>query len=157
MLRSLLGELSEEWVTRNEGPDTWSPRDVVAHLIHGEHEDWIERARIILDHGETRAFEPFDRFDFARFAVGKSTRELIEEFATLRERNLATLADLKLTEDRLALTGRHPAFGPVTLAQLMATWAVHDLAHIHQITRVLAKQYDLEVGPWKAYLGVLQQ
>jgi uncharacterized damage-inducible protein DinB len=156
-LNSLLGELSEEWVLKNEGPNTWSPFDIVGHLIHGEETDWIPRARIILEQGEERAFEPFDRFAMFEKSKGKSLSELLKEFEQLRASNLAELESMNLTSQLLAKNGKHPELGVVTLSQLLATWAVHDLNHIGQIVRVMAKQYGEAVGPWKAYLSILQK
>ena len=156
ILRAQLYGVSQSWTRSNEGPDTWSPHDVVAHLIHGEHADWIPRARIILAGDEHSTFTPFDReggFDEAR---GTPLNALVETFGTLREANLKTLDGFTLTERHLAMAARHPKFGRVTMRQLLATWVVHDLNHIVQINRVMAKQYDAEVGPWKEFLGVLQ-
>lgn len=157
VLQTLLGSLPDSWLTHDEGPDTWSPRDVVGHLIHGELDDWIPRTKIILNHGESRPFEPFDRFAFRERIKGKSCAELLDEFAALRKANLETLAGLDLSAGQLAQRGTHPAFGSVTLAQLIATWAVHDLSHIYQIARVMASRYETDVGPWKEYLGVLKK
>ncbi len=154
-LRVLLRGLPAGWTSNNEGPDTWSPYDVLGHLVHGEKTDWIGRARRILDHGESQPFEPFDRFAQFRDSKGKSLEDLLEEFADLRARNLDTLRGLELAAEQLELKGRHPNLGVVTLGQLLATWAVHDLGHIAQITRVMAKQYAGNVGPWLAYLPVL--
>ncbi len=154
-LRALLQDLPAGWTSNHEGPDTWSPYDVLGHLIHGEKTDWIGRARMILDHGDSRPFEPFDRFAQFRDSEGKSLGELLDEFAELRAQNLETLRGLGLTIEQLERKGRHPNLGRVTLGQLLATWAVHDLGHIAQITRVMAKQYAGEVGPWRAYLPVL--
>lgn len=155
-LRILLHDLPEPWLKGNEGGDSWSPFDVIGHLIHGEKTDWIPRARIILEHGESRPFDPFDRFAQFEASKGKTIAELLEIFMLLRQENLATLAHMQLTEEQLALTGTHPAFGRVTLAQLLATWVVHDLDHIGQIARVLAKQYTHNVGPWIEYLSILR-
>ncbi|MFQ5790975.1 MAG: DinB family protein [Acidobacteriota bacterium] len=156
-LRSLLSDLSAGWVTRNEGPDTWSPFDVVGHLIHGEETDWIERIKTILEHGEAAAFEPFDRFAMLEKSKGKTFGELLDSFEALRKRNLQTLSDLDLTEEELSRKGIHPALGTVTLEQLIATWVVHDLNHLAQIARVMAKQYQEAVGPWEEYLRILQR
>lgn len=154
---TLLRGTSASWHGINEGPDTWSAFDVVGHLIHGEETDWVPRARIILEHGESRAFEPFDRFaQFSRFS-GWSLDRLLDRFAELRRANLETVRDWQLTEDQLALPGRHPELGPVNLRQLLATWAVHDLNHIAQISRVMAKRYTQEVGAWRAYLSILNR
>ncbi len=156
-LRALLQGLPAGWTSNNEGPDTWSPFDVVGHLVHGEKTDWIGRARIILEHGEGRTFEPFDRFAQFRDSAGKSLEDLLDEFEELRAGNLDTLRGFELTPEQLELRGRHPGLGVVTLGQLLATWAAHDLGHVAQITRVMAKQYAGEVGPWRAYLSVLKR
>ncbi len=155
-LNALLRDLPEAWTLRNEGENTWSAFDVVAHLNHCERTDWIPRARIILQFGETRAFEPFDRQGHVSESQGKSLAQLLDEFARLRSENLDQLRALNLRPEDLALRGRHPAFGAVTLSQLLATWAAHDLTHLHQISRTMAHQYREAVGPWRAYLGVLQ-
>ena len=155
--RSLLGGVSDAWTTPNEGPDTFSAFDNLGHLIHGERADWIPRARIILAQGANRRFEPYDRFAQYRESKGKTTAQLLDEFAQLRAENLATLRGWKLGDRELALEGEHPAFGSVTLRQLLATWVAHDLGHIAQTTRVLAKQYREAVGPWRAYLPVLDR
>ncbi len=156
-LRALLSGLSDAWTTTNEGPDTFSAFDNVGHLIHGERTDWIPRARIILAQGQDRRFEPYDRFAQTRESKGKSLAELLDEFASLREENLATLRGWKLSEAELALQGEHPELGLVTLRQLIATWVVHDLGHVAQIARVMAKRYGEAVGPWRAYLPVLDR
>jgi hypothetical protein len=139
----------------NEGPDTWSPYDVLGHLIHGEETDWIPRARIILEHGESQAFEPFDRFAQFEKSKGKSPAQLLDAFETLRKRNLAVLAQMNITPDQLSLSGRHPELGSVTLSELLATWVAHDLSHIAQAVRVMCKQYSAAVGPWREYLPIL--
>ncbi len=154
-LRALLQGLPAGWTSNNEGPGTWSPYDVLGHLIHGEKTDWIGRARRILDHGESRTFEPFDRFAQFRDSEGKSLEDLLEEFAERRAQSLGTLRALALTPEQLELKGRHPELGVVTLGQLLATWVAHDLGHVAQITRVMARQYGDQVGPWRAYLPVL--
>jgi hypothetical protein len=156
-LNSLLRPLSDPWIRNNEGPESWSPFDVIGHLIYAEETDWIPRARIILEHGEARAFDPFDRFAQFERSRGKSLAELLDTFAMLREQNLATLRQMKLTPDKLELRGTHPALGQVTLGQLLATWAVHDLSHIGQIARVMCKQYTEAVGPWKEFLPMLSR
>ena len=156
-LRALLDGLPPAWIEATEGPDTWSPYVVVGHLIHGERADWIPRARIILAQGETRRFEPYDRYAQFRESEGKSMAELLEEFAALRAANLATLEAWRLTDAQLALEGEHPAFGAVTLRQLLATWVAHDLSHLTQVSRVMAKQYREAVGPWRAYLSVMDR
>ena len=156
VLKAMLGGLSDDWIKNNEGPDTWSPYDIIGHLIHGEKTDWVPRMEIILSQKSDSAFEPFDRF--AQFAAseGKSLDRLLDEFATLRKQNLERLHSHNLTQGHLMLKGKHPAFGPVTMAQLLSTWVVHDLNHISQISRVMAKQYKVEVGPWVEYLGILK-
>jgi hypothetical protein len=155
--RALLGGLPEAWTAPNEGPDTFSAFDNVGHLIHGERADWIPRARIILAQGPDRRFEPYDRFAQRRESEGKSMAELLDEFARLRAENLATLRGWRLSERELALEGEHPALGTVTLRQLLSTWVAHDLGHVAQTARVLAKQYREAVGPWRAYLPVLDR
>ena len=154
-LDALLRDLPDTWTHTREGDDTWSPFDIVGHLIHGERTDWMTRARMILESGEERTFDRFDRVAQMRDSEGKSLAGLLDEFAQLRGENLRDLRALNLTEEDLARRGRHPAFGPVTLSQLLSTWAVHDLTHLHQISRVMAHQYEEAVGPWTAYLGVL--
>jgi hypothetical protein len=154
-LDALLRDLPESWTLRNEGEKTWSPFDVVGHLIFGERTDWMPRARMILQYGETRTFEPFDRWAQERESQGKSLGQLLDEFGHLRTRNLEELRGLNLRAEDLGRRGRHPALGVVTLSELLATWAVHDLTHLHQISRTMAHQYREAVGPWGAYLGVL--
>jgi hypothetical protein len=156
-LNSLLRDLPEPWLVQNEGPDTWSPYDVIGHLIHGEETDWIPRAKIILEHGETRAFEPFDRVAMFEVSKGKSITELLDTFARLRAENLRELQAMNLTSELLDKRGRHPELGMVTLRQLLSTWVVHDLGHIRQVVRVMSKQYGDAVGPWKAYLSILAE
>ena len=155
--RALLSGLPDVWTTTNEGPDTFSPFDTLGHLIHGERADWIPRARIVLDQGEHRRFEPYDRFAQIRESEGKQLAQLLDEFAQLRAKNLATLRAWNLTDRELALEGEHPSLGTVTLRQLLATWVVHDLGHIAQTTRVMAKHYRDAVGPWRQYLPVLDR
>lgn len=155
VLNQLLRGLPDGWIMRNEGPDTWSPYDIVGHLIHGDEADWIPRARIILEHGEARAFEPFDRFAQFEKSKGKSLAELLDKFEPLRRQNLEELNKMNVTAVLLRKRGRHPDLGEVTLGQLIATWTVHDLSHISQITRVMCKQYGDTVGPWKEYLPIL--
>lgn len=154
-LDALLRALPDGWVMAHEGGDTWSPFDVVGHLIHGERTDWVPRARIILEHGDARPFDTFDRL--AQFAAseGRTLASLLDEFATLREESLRELASLRLTDADLDRRGRHPELGAVTLRQLLATWMAHDLDHVVQIARVLARQYSDEVGPWRAYLRII--
>jgi hypothetical protein len=155
--RALLGGLSESWTAPNEGPDTFSAFDNVGHLIHGERADWMPRARIILAQGANRTFEPYDRFAQVHESHGKTLATLLDEFSTLRAENLATLRGWRLTEAQLALQGEHPALGTVTLAQLLSTWVAHDLGHLAQTSRVMAKQYREAVGPWRVYLPVLDR
>lgn len=155
--RALLTGLPDVWTARNEGPDTFSPYDNVGHLIHGERTDWIPRARIILAQGANRRFEPYDRFAQIRESKGKNLEQLLDEFAKLRTENLTTLRGWNLTDRELALEGEHPELGTVTLRQLLATWVAHDLGHVAQTTRVMAKQYRDAVGPWRAYLPVLDR
>ena len=156
-LNSLLRDLPEPWLVQNEGLETWSPYDIVGHLIHGEETDWIPRAKIILEHGETRAFEPFDRVAMFETSKGKSIGELLDMFAQARAENLRELESMNLTSDLLDKRGRHPELGVVTLRQLLSTWVVHDLGHIRQVVRVMSKQYRDAVGPWKAYLSILEE
>ncbi len=156
VLRVWLGGLGEAWLIADEGPDTFSPKEVVGHLLHAEEADWIPRARRILEHGESRAFEPFDRFAQRALLERHSTEELLDRFAAARAGSLATLRGWRLDPERLARRGTHPAFGPVTLGQLLSTWAVHDLGHLAQIARVMAKRYAADVGPWMEYLPVLR-
>ena len=155
-LDALLRDLPEEWTLRNEGANTWSAFDVVGHLIHGDRTDWMPRARMILRFGETRAFEPFDRWGQVRESQGKPLGQLLDEFARVRSENLGELRGLDLREEDLERRGRHPALGVVTLSELLATWAAHDLTHLHQISRVMAHQYRHAVGPFGPYLGVMQ-
>ena len=155
-LNALLRDLPETWTFRNEGENTWSAFDVVGHLIHGERTDWMPRARMVLQVGETRTFESFDRWGHLRESQGKSLGQLLDEFARLRSENLGYLRALKLRQEDLDLRGRHPSFGVVTLSELLATWAAHDLTHLHQISRVMAHQYRKAVGPWSTNLGVLK-
>ncbi len=154
-LNALLRGISDDWISNNEGPETWSPYDIIGHLIHGEKTDWIPRMEIILSGSGERQFEKFDRFAQFEASKGKTSDELLDEFIALREKNLLLLRSKNLRQADLAKTGIHPAFGEVTLAQLLATWAVHDLNHIAQISRVMAVQYKTAVGPWVEYLGIL--
>jgi hypothetical protein len=155
-LNALLRDLPEAWTLGNEGKNTWSAFDIVGHLIHGERTDWMPRTKMILQFGDTRTFEPFDRRTAEQESQGKPLGQLLDEFARLRSENLGELQGLHLRPEDLQRRGRHPAFGVVTLSQLLATWAAHDLTHLHQISRVMAHQYREAVGPWSAYLGVLQ-
>lgn len=154
-LDALLRGLPPAWAVAHEGGQTWSPFDVVGHLIHGERTDWVPRARIILEHGEARAFDRFDRFAQFTASEGRTLASLLDEFALLRRESLRALASLGLTESDFDRRGRHPELGVVTLRQLLATWVAHDLDHIVQISRVLARQYTDEVGPWRAYLRII--
>lgn len=156
VLTNLLSGLSEEWTYQNEGPDTWSPYDVIGHLIHGENTDWIPRAQVILSESNDKNFVPFDRFAQFEKSKGKSTNDLLAEFTSLRKNNLQVLDSMDINEDNLKKTGVHPEFGAITLKQLLSCWVAHDLGHIVQISRVMAKQYKEEVGPWTKYLKVLE-
>jgi hypothetical protein len=156
-IEALLKGLSEEWIGANEGPETWSPYDVVGHLIHGEEDDWIPRLKIILDTGTDHRFRPFNRTAMFEKSKGKPLRQLLEEFKKRRAESLLELKAAGLSEEDLMRTGIHPEFGEVTLRQHLACWVAHDLSHIAQIARVMAKQYKDEVGPWKKYLPVLSQ
>jgi uncharacterized damage-inducible protein DinB len=153
ILRELLSGLSDDWTHHPYGENTWSAREVVAHLVYCEIEDWIPRARIILEHGDSRAFDPFDRAGHVEPSRGKSLDELLDEFEDLRRRNLALVRSWNLTD--LDRRGRHPALGPVTLRNLLATWAVHDLNHIAQVCKAMAHQYREAAGPWEKYLSIL--
>src|SRR3954471_16175922 len=153
-LNALLRDLPETWTLRGEGDKTWTAFDVIGHLIHAERADWIPRARIILQHGDSQ-FAPFDRLGHEREIRGKSLGELLDEFARVRSENLSELRALHIQPEDLDRPGRHPALGSVTLSQLLATWAAHDLTHLHQISRIMAYQYREAVGPFSAYLGVL--
>jgi hypothetical protein len=156
-LRSMLSGLPESWTIATEGPETWSPYDIVGHLIHGERTDWIPRARIILGQGPDRRFTPYDRFAQFRESTGKTLPDLLNEFEALRRENLDTLASWNLDESTLSLEGEHPEFGAVTLRQLLSTWVVHDLGHVAQVARVMAKQYREAIGPWEAYLPIVNR
>jgi hypothetical protein len=156
-LRSMLSGLPASWTSATEGPETWSPYDIVGHLIHGERTDWIPRAQIVLDQGAHRRFTPYDRFAQFRESKGKTLAELLDEFERLRATNLETLAAWQLTESQFALEGQHPELGAVTLRQLLAAWVVHDLGHIAQCARVMAKQYREAIGPWDEYLPIVNR
>jgi hypothetical protein len=156
VLRAMLVGLGDEWIHSNYGEDTFSPYDVVGHLITGEKTAWLDRARMILEHGTSRAFESYDRYAQFERSRGRSLAQLLDEFQALREANLKSLADLNLTNDDLARTGMHPMLGEVTLENLLATWVAHDLNHIAQIARCMATQYAEAVGPWREYLSVLK-
>jgi hypothetical protein len=154
-LNALLADLPDDWVLANEGPETFSPYDVIGHLIEGEENDWIPRARIILEQGEARPFDKFERFAMYEKSKGKSLRELLAQFEELRGENLRQLDEMKLTPELLQKRGSHPALGAVTLSQLLSAWVVHDLGHVRQIVRVMAKQYRDAIGPWTAYLSIV--
>jgi hypothetical protein len=155
-LNALLRALPYMWTHSTEGKETWSAFDIVGHLIIADRTDWMPRVRTILEHGEARPFEPFDRFAQTRESQGKSLEQLLDDFALVRKASLAALQALNLQSADLALRGTHPALGAVTLSELLATWAVHDLTHLHQLSRVMAYQYRDAVGPWRSFLGVLQ-
>ena len=157
VLKSLLTGLSKEWIKNNEGKDSWSPYDIVGHLIFGEKTDWMVRIKIILSESENKCFEPFDRFAQLNEDPSRPIDDLLNEFKLLREKNLHELTLLNITQKNYNKTGIHPEFGEVTLKQLISTWAVHDLGHIAQLSRVMAKQYTQEVGPWINYLGILKK
>ena len=155
-LGALLRGMPDEWIHANEGEGTWSAYDVLGHLIHGERTDWIPRVKTILEHGESRAFDPFDRLAQFAESKGKTLSSLLDEFAVVRAGSLTELARLNLKDADLDRRGRHPAFGAVTLRQLLATWVAHDFDHLMQIARVMGRQYTDEVGPWRAYLRVIE-
>ena len=155
VLQSLLAGLSDDWIMPNEGPETFSPYDVVGHLIHGEKTDWVPRAKMILEFGNTKTFERYDRFAQYEESKGKSLQQLLEEFEVIRRENMNWIKSLNLTEDDLGRRGMHPVLGEVTLRNLLATWVAHDLTHIAQITRVMAKQYKEEMGPWPEFFRIL--
>ena len=155
VLDALLRGLPEAWVHENEGPDTWSSFDVVGHLIEAEETNWIPRIRHLIRQGESAMFPPFDRFGFVEKSKGRSMAEVLDAFASARARSLRDLEELPLAAADLERRGWHPDFGPVTLGQLLATWAVHDLNHLGQIVNVLARQHTEAVGPWRAFLGIL--
>lgn len=155
-LNALLRDLPDSWTRQNEGGKTWSAFDVVGHLIHGERTDWIPRAERILEFGENRAFDPFDRWAQEKESQGKTLPELLDEFARLRSENLNRVRALNLKPQDYQRRGKHPALGVVSLSELLATWAAHDLTHLHQISRIMAHQYRDAVGPWSAFLGVMK-
>ncbi len=156
-LTAMVGGMPESWLKCNEGAGTWSAYDIVGHLIHGELTDWIPRARMILEHGETRPFTPFDRCAMFREDQTRPVSDLLDQFAFMRAENVSILEGLNLASDDLARRGTHPELGPVTLGQLLSSWVVHDLGHVSQIARVTAKQYSHEVGPWTEYLTILKK
>lgn len=153
--RQLLGGLDSDWILSDEGPETFSPFEVVGHLIHGEKTDWVVRAKWILEKGNTEAFEPYDRFAQARESKGKSMDQLLEEFRLIREQNIAWLRSVSWQPEDFSKTGLHPVLGEVSMKNLLSTWVVHDLTHLAQITRVMAKQYKTEMGPWPAFFRIL--
>jgi hypothetical protein len=155
-LNALLRGLPNTWVRCNEGKDTWSAFDILGHLIFGERTDWMPRVRIVLEYGEARPFDPFDRFAQSTGSQDQSLEQLLDDFARLRKENLTALQALNLQPEDLSRRGRHPTLGVVTLSELLAAWTVHDLTHVHQLSRVMAHQYRDAAGPWSAYLGVLQ-
>jgi uncharacterized damage-inducible protein DinB len=154
-LRALLADVPEAWTRATEGPGTWSPYDVVGHLIHGERTDWVPRVEHMLRHGDAVPFPPFDREAMFKASAGASLAELLDTFARARGESLARLAALGLTDADLARRGRHPELGPVTLGQHLATWVAHDLSHVGQVVRVMVRQYTDAVGPWRKYLSLL--
>jgi len=156
VLDLLLRDLPQPWIRATEGPETWSPYDVVGHLISGDRNDWLPRAEILLAHGESKPFTPFDRTAQFELSKGKTLAQLLDEFKAVRAESISRLEALKLAPADLEKTGQHPAFGRVTLAQLLATWVAHDLDHIMQIARVMGKQYSDAVGPWRQYLRIIE-
>jgi hypothetical protein len=156
VLRTMLQDLPEPWISTNEGPGTWTPFDVVGHLIHGERADWIPRVEHILQHGDRVPFPAFDREAMFTASQGRSLNELLDTFDQVRRESLSRLSELGLTDADMARHGRHPAFGVVTLGQHMATWVAHDMSHLGQVVRVMARRYSEAVGPWKAYLSILR-
>jgi len=156
-LQALMQGLADPWLRATEGPDSFSPLDVLGHLVYGEETDWVPRLRIILDHGEARPFTPFDRLGFRAKYADWPARRLLELFARLRQENLAVVRSLQLDHAALQRGGTHPALGRVTLRQLLASWVVHDLGHIRQIVRVMARRYSDAVGPWREYLTILDR
>jgi len=156
VLNSLLQNIDADWTSNNEGGDSWSVYDIIGHYIHGEKTDWVTRAKIILSTGSDKRFEPFDRFAQFRDSEGKSLAQLLSEFEQLRKENINWLRTQQLTDKNLEQKGIHPAFGEVSLAQLLAAWVVHDLNHIWQISRVMANHYRTDTGPWPAYFKILQ-
>ena len=155
VLQSLLAGLSDDWLLHNEGPETFSPYDVIGHLVHGEKTDWVVRTKMILEFGNAQTFERYDRFAQYEESKDKSLQQLLDEFAAIRKENMSWFRSLNLTEDDLDRKGMHPVLGDVTLKNLLATWVVHDLTHIAQITRVMAKQYKEEMGPWQEFFRIL--
>ena len=156
-IRELVSSLDDQWLHAREAPDTWSPHEIIAHLIYGEQTDWIPRMRVILNDAAEKSFAPFDRDGHFAIAQGRTIESLLDQFEQLRIENILILSAEGLTAADLLKEGIHPAFGPVTLRQLLASWVVHDMTHIYQISRIIAKQYEEEVGPWKEYLGILNR
>ncbi|MCW5519014.1 DinB family protein [Aureitalea sp. L0-47] len=156
VLNAMLSGLSEEWINNNEGNNTWSPYDVVGHLVHGERTDWIPRTFIIMNDSDQKTFTPYDRFAQFEESKGKSLEQLLDEFESLRKANLEQLRGFGLMDSDLRRQGIHPSLGPVTLRNLLSAWVVHDQGHIAQISRVLAKQYKEDVGPWNEYMTILK-
>ena len=155
VLQSLLAGLPDDWVMPNEGPETYSPYDVVGHLIHGEKKDWTARTKMILEFGNTQTFVRWNREAMYEESEGKTLQQLLDEFAEIRKENMGWFKALNLTENDLDKKGMHPVLGEVSLRNLLATWVVHDLTHIAQITRVMAKQYKSEMGPWTEFFRIL--
>ncbi|WP_407524030.1 DinB family protein [Lacibacter sp. MH-610] len=155
VLKALLEGIDDSWVMNDEGPETFSPYDVIGHLIHGEKTDWVPRAKIILEQGLSKPFEPYDRFAQYEESKGKSVVQLLQEFERVRKQNVQWLQSLNLTNEDLEKKGMHPSLGEVSLKNLLSTWVVHDLTHIAQITRVMAKQYKEEMGPWPSFFRIL--
>lgn len=155
VLKTLLCNLHEDWIINNEGPETFSPYDVIGHLIYGEKTDWVVRAKIILESGLSKPFTPWDRFAQFEESKGKNLQQLLDEFEKQRRENITWLKSIHLTEENLDKKGMHPALGEVTLRNLLTTWVAHDLTHIAQITRVMAKQYKEEMGPWPEFFRIL--
>lgn len=156
ILRSMLSGLPDEWTNSNEGEDSWSPFDVMGHLVHGERTDWIPRTFIIMNDSDQKTFAPYDRFAQFGESEGKSLADLLDEFESLRKSNLEQLKGFGITSSDYLREGIHPSLGPVTLSNLLSAWVVHDQGHIAQICRVLAKQYKDEVGPWTKYMTILK-
>ncbi len=156
VLRHLLSGISEDWIVNNEGENTWSPFDVIGHLIHGEEVDWLTRTKVILEFGESKTFEPFDRFAQFEKSKGKSIGQLLDEFEQWRKSNLEEFKSLGITESDLKKTGFHPELRKITLRNMLSSWVIHDLGHIAQIVRTMAKQYSSEIGPWDEYMGIIK-
>lgn len=155
VMKSLLSGISEEWVHSTEGPGTWSPYDVVGHLVHGEKTDWMPRLEIVLSTAGNKTFTPYDRFAQFEMSQGKTLEILLQEFEHLRTKNLETLRSKNLSEADLQRTAIHPSLGTITLKNMLASWVVHDLGHLAQVSRVMAKQYQVEIGPWTKYLTIV--